>query len=141
MDETGVFANVESVVGHKGAVGEQGNKEDGVQDDSQCGESVDVMLIKVSSYVRAMSEGGRRRNEGFGRRGLNTNRRRRSNRKRRVVLRDGRGGASEGKRRGDDRRRDDVWDRSKVRGSGRRNVGLDNQLRENMFRTGRHFEE
>jgi hypothetical protein len=44
------------------------------------------MLIKVSSYVWPANEGGRGRNERFGRWGLNADRRRRSNRQRRVTL-------------------------------------------------------
>jgi hypothetical protein len=101
MDETGVFTDVQSVIGYERSVGKQRDKEDGIRENSQSGDSVNVMLIKVSSYLRTMNEGGRRRNERFGRRGLNSDRRRRSKRKRRIILWKRGRGASEGKGRSD----------------------------------------
>jgi hypothetical protein len=71
---------------------------------------------------------------------LHTNWRRRSKRQRRVILWNRREGSSEGKGRGDESWGSDVGNGSKFRRSGRGNVGLDNQSRENAFRIDRHFE-
>jgi hypothetical protein len=100
------------------------------------------MFKVVSSYRRMFNKRGRRRrNERFWRRGLDTNGRRRSNRKRRVRLRWRGKGSSEGKWRGDEGRGDDVGNGSEIGRSGGRNIGLDNQPRQDTFRIDRHFGE
>jgi hypothetical protein len=100
------------------------------------------MFEVVSSYQRTSNERGRRRrNEGFWRKGLDMNGRRRSNRKRRVRLRWRGKGSSEGPWRDDEGRGDNVGDGSEIGRSGGRNIGLDNQLRQDTFRIDRHFGE
>jgi hypothetical protein len=92
---------MKSEVRDEGTVREERDKEDGIRDYSQGGKSVDMMLIKVSSYLRTANEGGRRRNERFWRWGLHADRRRRSTRQRRVILRRRGWGSSEIKGRSD----------------------------------------
>jgi hypothetical protein len=65
MDQAGVFAEMEGKVGDKGTVGKEGNGKDRIRDHSQSGESVDEVLVKVTSYLRTITEGRRRRNERF----------------------------------------------------------------------------
>jgi hypothetical protein len=81
------------------------------------------MLEVMPSYWRTINEGGRRRrDERFGRWGLNTDWRRRSSRKRRIILWNRRWGASERKGGSDECRGDDVRDGSKIGGGRRRNI-------------------
>jgi hypothetical protein len=84
MNEASVGAEMKGKAHYERSVGEQGNEENGIRDDSQGGQSVDPMLVIVSSYQRLINKGWRGRNERFWRWGFDMNRRRRSNRKRRT---------------------------------------------------------
>jgi hypothetical protein len=79
-----VFAKVKGQMGNKWTVREKGNRNDRIRDNSKGGMTVDCVLIEVSTYSGDNER--RRRNEGFGGLGRNTNWRRRSNRQRRVIL-------------------------------------------------------
>jgi hypothetical protein len=86
VDQAGVFTDMKGEVGDEGSVGEERDKEDGIRDQPEGRDTVDMMLVEMTSYLRTGKKGRRRRNEGFGRRGLHANWRRRSSRKRRVIL-------------------------------------------------------